>query len=117
MQPQCFEAYGEDHLDHARILALADKVEGQADAGIEAHYPEHMGAAVELTLANGSVRRAKVMDSRGTAAHPLDNDAIEAKAAGLAHAAAPDFDMAAARRDIWNDDAADSTLLVRLFAS
>jgi len=114
--PHRFDAYRDEHLGNEEILALADKVEGQQDLEIEAEYPEHMGAAVELTMADGSVRSAKVMDSRGTSAHPLTTDAIRAKATNLARDAAPQFDMTAACRTIWQAPAADCQALVQLFA-
>ena len=89
-------------------------VEGEADAEIEKHYPAHFGTAVEITLADGSKRSAKVMDSRGTPARPMSNDDITAKAAGLAKPIVPGFDAEAAKRAIWGG--ADARTLAGLFA-
>src|SRR5690606_23985485 len=78
--PHRYDSYREDKLADRVILSLADLVEGKADAEIEAHYPAQMGTSVEIVLADGTRRRAKVMDSRGTAANPLSTDALYEKA-------------------------------------
>lgn len=112
--PTRYDSYGEGFHKDRRILALADVVEGEADAEIEKHYPAHFGTAVEITLADGSKRSAKVMDSRGTPARPMSNDDITAKAAGLAKPIVPGFDAEAAKRAIWGG--ADARTLAGLFA-
>jgi 2-methylcitrate dehydratase PrpD len=110
-----FDAYQESFFDDAKILALADKVEGTRDLDIEKDYPARMGAAVELDLRNGARREAQVMDSRGTPARPLSTDAIEAKGQALIDSAGLSFDMAAARRTLWT--ASDGQTIVDLFAA
>ena len=113
--PTRYDSYGEAFHQDPRILALADVVEGEADAEIEKHYPAHFGTSVEITLADGSKRFAQVMDSRGTPARPMSNADISAKAAGLATAVVPGFDAKAAERAIWGS--ADASALGALFAA
>lgn len=112
---QRFDAYQESFFDDAKILALADKVEGTRDLDIERDYPARMGAAVELHLRNGARREAQVMDSRGTPARPLSTDAITAKGQALIDSAGLSFDMAAARRTL--STASDGQAIVDLFAT
>jgi 2-methylcitrate dehydratase PrpD len=113
--PHRFDAYREDHLGDASILDIVDKVGGVADPELEAHFPAHMGTAVEITLADGSVRGAKVMDSRGTPANPLSRDELYGKAAGLVRDIDPDLDMAAMRASLWRET--DGRALAKLFGA
>lgn len=110
-----FASYREDKLLDPAILALADRVEGEADAEIEAHYPAQMGTSVEITMADGVRRRAKVMNSRGTAANPLSTDALYAKAEGLLQGVEPRCDLATARDVLWSNP--DGPRLAALFAA
>lgn len=112
--PHRFDAYREDRLADTRILDIVDRVGGAADAEIEAHFPRHMGTAVEITLADGSVRRAKVMDSRGTPVKPLSLDELAGKAQSLVRDADPDLDIAAIRSRIWTET--DARALAHVFA-
>lgn len=83
--PTYYDAYNEHHIDDPRIKAISDRVRFEVDAAMEAtYYPEHFASAVTLTLKDGSVRRAKVVDSIGTAEKPLTVEQIAAKADGLA---------------------------------
>ncbi len=113
--PHAYESYRDDKLTDPAILKLADRVEGEADADIEAHYPAHMGTAVEITWADGTRRSAKVMDSRGTAANPLSTDALFAKAEGLMRDVKPQINLNAARDVVWSD--AGGRALARLFSA
>jgi 2-methylcitrate dehydratase PrpD len=101
--PHRYDSYREDKLADRAILSLADLVEGKADAEIEAHYPAQMGTSVEIVLADGTRRSAKVMDSRGTAANPLSTDALYEKAEGLVRDVEPRVDLGAARATVWSD--------------
>ena len=101
--PHRFDAYREDRLTDASILSIVDKVGGAVDREIEANFPAHMGTAVAITLADGSVRRATVMDSRGTPAKPLSLDELYGKATGLMRDVEPNLDMAALRASIWRE--------------
>lgn len=89
--PERVDAYAEDKLDDARILSIADRVDGQPDANIEAHFPKQMGAGVDLTLANGTRRTDVVMDCKGTAANPMSDGDLDAKIAGLVRGIIPTF--------------------------
>jgi len=113
--PHRFDAYREDRLGDARILGIVDKVEGAADAEIEAQFPAHMGTAVAITLRDGSVRTARVMDSRGTPVNPLSLDELTGKAQGLISAVDPGLDMAATRTRIWAET--DGRAVAKLFGA
>jgi len=113
--PHRFDAYREDRLGDARILGIVDKVEGAADAEIEAQFPAHMGTAVAITLRDGSVRTARVMDSRGTPANPLSLDELTGKAQGLMHDVDRRADMAATRARIWAET--DGRAVAKLFGA
>ena len=113
--PQRYDAYREDRLADARILNIVDKVDGAADSEIEASFPRHMGTAVSITLADGSVRRVRVMDSRGTPAKPLSLDELCGKAEGLMRDVEPGFDIDAARSTIWRET--DGARLAQLFGA
>ena len=113
--PHHYESYREDKLTDPAILSLADRVDCAADRDIEAHYPAHMGTAVEITWADGTRRSAKVMDSRGTVANPLSTEALYAKAEGLVEGIKPRIDLRKARDRLWSD--ASGRDLAGLFGS
>jgi 2-methylcitrate dehydratase PrpD len=113
--PHRYDSYREDKLADPAILRLADRVEGKADAEIEAHYPAHMGTSVEITRADGTRRSAKVMDSTGTAANPLSTDALYEKAEGLLRDVEPRVNLGAARDVVWSS--AGGRNLARLFST
>lgn len=93
--PTRYDAYREERLDDPRILAIADLVEASGDAEIEKHFPEHFGTAVDLTLKDGAVRSATILDSIGTPARPMSLADIKAKAIGLVAQVDRDFDIEA----------------------
>jgi len=113
--PHRYDSYREDKLADADILSLADRVECEADAGIETHYPAQMGTAVELTRTDGTRRSATVMNSRGTAANPLSTEALYAKAEGLVREIEPRVDLDGARGKLW--EAASGRDIARLFGA
>jgi len=113
--PHRFDAYREDRLGDARILGVVDKVDGAADAEIEAQFPAHMGTAVAITLRDGSVRTARVMDSRGTPANPLSLEELTRKAQGLMRDVDPGADMVATRARIWLET--DGRAVAKLFGA
>ena len=113
--PHRYDSYREDKLADADILSLADRVDCEPDADIEAHYPAFMGTAVEITRADGTRRSATVMSSRGTAANPLSTEALYDKAQGLVREIQPRVDLNAARGKLWQ--AATGRDLARLFGA
>lgn len=113
--PHRYDSYREDRLADAGILRLGDMVHGEADAEIEAHYPAHMGTSVEVTRIDGTRKRAKVMDSRGTVANPLSTEALFEKAQGLVREVIPQADLSAARQILWG--ASDGAGIAALFGS
>lgn len=83
--PTRFDAYGEEFLEDPLITSIADRVRFEVDTTLEEkYYPEHFATAVRLTLADGTVRSAEVIDSLGTEERPLSIEQIAAKADGLA---------------------------------
>jgi hypothetical protein len=74
-----------------------------------------MGTAVAIRLSDGSVRTARVMDSRGTPLNPLSLDELTGKAQGLMHDVDPRADMATTRARIWTET--DGRAVAKLFAA
>ena len=107
------DVYQPPFFDDPRILRIADRVDGERDLAIEAHYPAQMGGAVELHLRDGGRRESLVMHSRGSPARPLSEDQIIAKGQGLWDAAKLGADTRAARDAVWNATQGDT--LVELF--
>lgn len=74
-------------LQGADVQALRQRVALHADADIEAEYPAHYGARVEVTLRDGRRLHAALRDTLGDPARPLSPDAVQAKARMLMAAA------------------------------
>ena len=80
--------WGEPRLAHyeaaalrgSEIEALRAKVVLQIDSGIDARYPAHYGAAVVVTLRDGTQLQAQLRDTRGDPARPLVLAALHDKA-------------------------------------
>jgi len=113
--PHRYDSYRDERLADANILSLADRVECEADAEIEAHYPAQMGTAVAITCTDGTRRSATVMNSRGTAANPLSTEALYAKAEGLVKNVEPAIDLGVLRSTLWQ--ATSGPELARLFGA
>lgn len=64
--------YGHAALDDAARRELARRVELVIDKEMEAVYPEHYGARVELQLASGERRGSVVLDPHGMPADPCN---------------------------------------------
>ena len=94
--PQAYDAYGEDRHSDPKILRLADMVETQHDADIEAVFPRHFGSGVDITMKDGTVRSETLLDSVGTPGRPMNKQQVVAKAVGLTASVAPAFDAQAA---------------------
>ncbi|MCB1741961.1 MAG: MmgE/PrpD family protein [Gammaproteobacteria bacterium] len=78
-----YDAYEVDHHRDARILSIIDKVQAERDPSFESDFPAHMGNAVSIRLKDGTLKSARVQDSRGTPFRPLAMDEVRSKAAGL----------------------------------
>lgn len=81
--PEAVEGFAGDALADAAVLAFADRVEAVVDDAYEAAFPAHFGSSIEIELTTGDVRRARVLDSLGTPANPMDADALRRKCARL----------------------------------
>ncbi len=74
-------------LHGAELQALRLRVALHGDAAIEADYPAHYGARVEITLRDGRHLQATLRDTLGDPARPLSAAAVQAKARMLMAAA------------------------------
>lgn len=84
--PQRYDAYTDEHMGDAAILALADKVEFELSEELtRKYYPNHFATGVRMRFADGSERYAMVADSLGTPYHPLNKAQVLAKGNGLAN--------------------------------
>ncbi|MFI6572379.1 MmgE/PrpD family protein [Nocardia fluminea] len=114
--PTRYDAYGEDFLRDEQILAIAAKVRFEVDPQLEQYYyPEHFASSVRLHFTEGPSVSATVVDSVGTAAHPMTTAQLIAKGAGLAACDnLPDGSRIAVL--LW-DDATDGRDLAALLAA
>ena len=62
--------FAPDAIDEPARRELARRIEIVADAEMEAAYPRHYGARVDLELANGEKRGSSVLDPHGMPADP-----------------------------------------------
>lgn len=76
-----------DALADPALAALRPRVRVVLDAGCQARYPGHFGAAVELTRQDGSRRAARRDDAPGDPEDPLPELALQAKLGDAAGAA------------------------------
>lgn len=98
--PAAFDAFEAENLADTEILRWADMLEVEDDPGLEAQFPAHFGAEVEIRLADGGLRRKRVLDSAGTPANPLSRDYLLDKAARLSGGVESPLDLAALERAI-----------------
>lgn len=83
--PQRYDAYGDEHMEDAAILAVADKVRFELSEELaRTYYPQHFATGVRMRFTDGSERYAMVVDSLGTPRKPLTRQQILAKGDGLA---------------------------------
>jgi 2-methylcitrate dehydratase PrpD len=94
------------------VTQLAAKIEVAPDASLEAFYPQHWPAEVEVET-GGQVFRRRVVDALGDPEHPLDRAAVDHKAHRVL-----DPLLGAARVDAWltlcHDGLADGAACERL---
>lgn len=81
--------YRADAIDDRARRDLARRVELVVDPGMEAAYPKHYGARVELQLAGGDRRESVVLDPHGMPADPVSETERVEKFARLAGAVKP----------------------------
>ncbi|GMR22966.1 MAG: hypothetical protein BMS9Abin37_1351 [Acidobacteriota bacterium] len=77
--PRSVEGYSETAMREERILAIAEKVECVEDEEMESAFPEHFGSWIEVATTSGDLRRASVLDSRGTPARPPSFEELASK--------------------------------------
>ena len=78
------ESYSDAAIAGASRQALAQRVELFVDPEMEAAYPKHYGARVELELTDGKRHVASRLDPHGMPADPCTQEEIEAKFMKLA---------------------------------
>jgi 2-methylcitrate dehydratase PrpD len=99
--PPPLSAFDPPALERSDLAALRARVTVAEDAAFTRAYPAHFGAAVTVTLEDGSTLREAMPDALGDPENPLAEDAILAKArmlmasAGVAPARAEDAIAAA----------------------
>lgn len=83
--------FGTEQLTDPELLALAGKVQVRASAEFDARLPEHRGARVTVTLADGHTETETVPDPVGDAAYqPLDEADVAELLADLLGDTEPD---------------------------
>jgi len=79
--------FGVERLDDPQVRAIAARTELVIDDGMEAKYPAHFGAHVEVETAAGKTVRRTVLDPKGTPTDPCTPAEAAAKFRELAGAA------------------------------
>ncbi|MBI4191144.1 MAG: MmgE/PrpD family protein [Betaproteobacteria bacterium] len=74
--PRSFE---NSALDNPTVCDLARRVESYVDPEMEAKYPRHRAAKVEVHLSNGTQLEASLLDAHGTPADPCSEDEVKEK--------------------------------------
>jgi 2-methylcitrate dehydratase PrpD len=87
--------YAPDAIDDLDRRALARRIEVVVDPEMEAAYPRHYGARVELELANGERMSSAVLDPHGMPADPCAPAELLDKFARLAKRVKPAAEVAA----------------------
>jgi 2-methylcitrate dehydratase PrpD len=77
--PRAIEGYDEAAMANPAIQVLADRVEAETDAEMEAAFPIHFGSTLTLEIEGAPSRRVAVLDSLGTPAKPMTRAALIAK--------------------------------------
>src|SRR6185295_10539207 len=77
-------AYDEAAIGDAARRRLAQRVEIFVDPQMEAAYPRHYGARVELEIAGGERKSAAKLDPHGMPADPCTREEVEEKFLKLA---------------------------------
>lgn len=95
-------------IDDPARRELARRIELVADAQMEAVYPKHYGARVELELANGERRGSAVLDPHGMPADPCTEPERLDKFSRLASSVKPSAAVAEIVRKVRNAERLNS---------
>jgi 2-methylcitrate dehydratase PrpD len=87
--------YAPEFIDEPERRALARRIEIFVDPEMEAAYPRHYGARVELELASGERKAGAVLDPHGMPADPCAPEELLEKFARLAGRVKPAATVAA----------------------
>ncbi len=91
--PTHYDAFASENLGNAAILRWADMVQVGYDDELQAQYPVHFGTEVEVGFADGTMRKERVLDSRGTPARPFTWEQLREKAQSLTAPCQPPLDL------------------------
>ncbi len=91
--PTRYDAFASENLDNASILHWADMVQIEYDEKLQEQYPAHFGTEVEVGFSDGSMRRERILDSRGTPARPFTSEQLREKAESLTAQCQPPLDL------------------------
>ena len=113
--PTRYDAFASENLDKAAVLRWADMVQVGYDEEMQSQYPAHFGTEVEVGFADGTARRERVLDSRGTPANPFTWEQLREKAQSLTAQCRPALDLDLLQRTIQGlPKAKDVAMLDRL---
>lgn len=104
--PEHFGAYESQNLTNPEIHEWMQRVTVSTDTEFERLSPSHFGTETQITLADGSVRTARVRDSIGARGVPISPEAVQAKAAGLIRAIRPNYSFSLLESEIAGLDRA-----------
>lgn len=95
-----FDVFEQDYLNHEGILRWGDIITVEHDSSLEAEFPAHLGAEVEVTFDGGSIGKKRVLDSLGTRRSPLSWQYLTTKISALTRGAPRSFEVDRAQRMI-----------------
>jgi 2-methylcitrate dehydratase PrpD len=91
--PARYDAFASENLGNTAILRWADMVQVGYDEELQRKYPAHFGTEVEVAFADGTTRKERVLDSRGTPARPFTWEQLREKAESLTAQCQPPLDL------------------------
>ncbi len=91
--PQNYGAFEAEYHRDPTIIGLIDRTEAHHDPELDAYLPDNMASGVVLHLADGSERKAEVVEALGSPGNTLSYDGVLEKARGLARMVNPAIDM------------------------
>ncbi len=96
------DQFTEARIRDEKLVALAQRVEVAVDPDIDAKgdaYRHHI--RIEVTLGDGRVLRDERHSARGSSAHPMSREEVEAKYSALARKALPEAQVAELRHMVY----------------